>query len=119
MRIDLTSIQTCFSSVSTKIDPIRDFNLDLDPMTEGGQQPTSLYECLEKYTKAEHLGRICPRCGSEEESTKQCTLKTLPIVVSFHLKRCSRSGEVKIDMLINLFLFFFQSIYVSMLNLFL
>lgn len=99
MDSDLIKIQTCFSGVSTTIDPIRDISLDLGPVTEGGRQPTSLFECLEKYTKAEHLGetRMCPHCGSNQESTKQFTLKTLPIVVSFHLKRCLSSEEVKLD----------------------
>lgn len=90
-------IQTCFSGVSTTIDPIKDFSLDLGPVTVGGRQPTSLYECLEKFTRAEHLGStriMCSNCGSYQESTKQLTLKTLPIVVSFHLKRFLRSEEV-------------------------
>lgn len=98
MACDLIEIQTCFSGVSTKIDPIKDFSLDLGPVTLGERQPTSLYECLEKYTKAEHLGstRMCSNCGSYQESTKQLTLKTLPIVVSFHLKRFLRSEEVSL-----------------------
>lgn len=85
-----------FSGVSTKIEPIKDFSLDLGPVTGGERQPTSLFECLEKYTKAEHLGstRMCSNCGSYQESTKQLTLKTLPIVVSFHLKRFLSSKGV-------------------------
>lgn len=95
--IALIKTQPCFSGVSTTIDPIKDFSLDLGAVNLGGRRPTSLYECLEKFTRAEHLGPtriMCSNCGSYQESTKQLTLKTLPIVVSFHLKRLLRSVEV-------------------------
>lgn len=81
-------IRTCFSGVSTTIDPIKDFSIDLGSVAAG--QRTSLYECLEKYTRAEHLGAtliMCSNCESYQMWTKQLTLKTLPIVVTFHLKR--------------------------------
>ncbi|KAG5876771.1 hypothetical protein JTB14_017342 [Gonioctena quinquepunctata] len=89
--------QEC-NGVSTKIDPIWDFSLDLGPVTLGGRQPSSLHECLERFTRAEHLGSkakiLCSNCQSYQESTKQFTMKTLPIVVSFHLKRFQHLNEV-------------------------
>lgn len=90
--------KTCSSGVSTTIDPIKDFSLDLGPVTLGGRQPSSLHECLDRFTRAEHLGIkiMCSNCGSYQESTKQLTLKTLPIVVSFHLKRFQHSNEVSL-----------------------
>ncbi|XP_050299673.1 ubiquitin carboxyl-terminal hydrolase 22 [Anthonomus grandis grandis] len=85
--------QIC-NGVSTTTDPTMDFALDLGSVTEGGRSPCSLIDCLESFTKAEHLGRekiMCENCGSKQESTKQLTIKTLPIVATFHLKRFSHS----------------------------
>lgn len=88
-----------FSGVSTTVDPFWDISLDLGPspstkvVTTGsgpGSVPTSLQDCLERFTRAEHLGSSakikCSRCLSYQESTKQLTMKKLPIVASFHLK---------------------------------
>lgn len=80
--------------VSTTTDPTWDFALDLGSVTEGGRSPCSLLDCLESFTKAEHLGIekiMCENCGSKQESTKQLTIKTLPVVATFHLKRFSHS----------------------------
>ncbi|XP_019867047.1 ubiquitin carboxyl-terminal hydrolase nonstop [Aethina tumida] len=90
--------QKC-KGVSTTIDPISDFSLDLGPVSIGCRPPSSLIDCLERFTRAEHLGSsakiFCEKCKSYEESTKQLTLKTLPIVVSFHLKRFQHSTEME------------------------
>ncbi|XP_050502753.1 ubiquitin carboxyl-terminal hydrolase nonstop isoform X1 [Diabrotica virgifera virgifera] len=87
------------NGVSTTIDPIWDFSLDLGPVTLGGRQPSSLHECLDRFTRAELLENkektFCSNCQSHEESTKQFTMKTLPIVVCFHLKRFQHTNEVK------------------------
>ncbi|CAG9863922.1 unnamed protein product [Phyllotreta striolata] len=87
---DLQSDLVCkkCNGVSTKIDPIWDFSLDLGPVTLGGRQQSSLDKCLERFTEPESLGEIfCSKCQSYEESTKQFTMRTLPNVVSIHLKR--------------------------------
>ncbi|KAJ8912191.1 hypothetical protein NQ315_003795 [Exocentrus adspersus] len=81
--------QKC-KGVSTTFDPILDFSLDLGPVPLDGRQPCSLHDCLERFTRAEDLEDekiLCSNCGSHQVSTKQFTMKTLPIVVSFHLKR--------------------------------
>lgn len=87
-----------YSGVSTTIDPIWDFSLDLGPVTLDGRPPSSLVDCLERFTRAEHLGEHakikCSNCLSYQESTKQFTMKTLPIVISFHLKRFQHMKEV-------------------------
>lgn len=111
-----SNILTCFhgsSGVSTTVDPFWDISLDLGPSpsakigpnvvssgsgrgsTGGGSgcaAPTSLLDCLERFTRPEHLGSSakikCSRCLSYQESTKQLTMKKLPIVASFHLKVC-------------------------------
>lgn len=90
--------QKNFSRVSTTIDLISDFSLDLGPVSLGGRPPSTLVDCLERFTRAEHLGSsakiLCTNCQSYQESTKQFTIKTLPTVVSFHLKRFQHSKKV-------------------------
>ncbi|KAI1301809.1 Ubiquitin carboxyl-terminal hydrolase 22 [Halotydeus destructor] len=94
--------------VSTTIDPMWDISLDLGPGLHLRQQkntysssstqsapevaePKSLTDCLERFTRPEHLGSTakikCNSCQSYQESTKQLTMKKLPIVACFHLKR--------------------------------
>lgn len=91
------------SGVSTTIDPFWDISLDLGPAagTSGSTEntsgpPTSLLDCLERFTRAEHLGSTakikCSKCQAYQESTKQLTMKQLPIVASFHLKRFEHSS---------------------------
>ncbi|XP_022242955.1 ubiquitin carboxyl-terminal hydrolase 22-like [Limulus polyphemus] len=107
--------QAC-RGVSTTIDPFWDISLDLGPSlhlqssTSGpnstesmgndiglneDMEPTSLLDCLERFTRPEHLGSSakikCNGCQSYQESTKQLTMKKLPVVASFHLKRFEHS----------------------------
>ncbi|XP_060063391.1 ubiquitin carboxyl-terminal hydrolase 22-like [Ylistrum balloti] len=112
LQSDVTC-QQC-NNVSTTIDPIWDISLDLGPgpppggnnnsnsspnsgfsNSPGTYEPTSLLECLKRFTKPEHLGSSakikCSTCGSYQESTKQLTMKKLPIVACFHLKRFEHS----------------------------
>lgn len=52
-----------------------------------------------RYIRPEHLGSNaktkCARCETYEESTKQLTLKTLPMVACFHLKRFEHSSKYR------------------------
>lgn len=75
--------------------------MDLGPtagssITDSTGPPTSLVDCLERFTRAEHLGSTakikCNNCQTYQESTKQLTMKQLPIVASFHLKRFEHSS---------------------------
>ena len=51
--------QTC-KSVSTTIDPFWDISLDLPTvLTKDQTTPISLHDCLERFTKPEHLGMYC------------------------------------------------------------
>lgn len=97
--------QSC-KGVSTTIDPFWDISLDLGPSSHLQQhpsseaedsEPTSLLDCLERFTRPEHLGSSakirCGRCESYQESTKQLTMKQLPVVCSFHLKRFEHSSR--------------------------
>ncbi|KAG1704425.1 Ubiquitin carboxyl-terminal hydrolase 22 [Nymphon striatum] len=112
--------QAC-KGVSTTIDPFWDISLDLgthhatqatngstsgpksnssdsngtEICQNGETAPTTLLDCLERFTRPEHLGSAakikCSSCHSYQESTKQLTMKKLPVVVSFHLKRFEHS----------------------------
>ncbi|XP_054160267.1 ubiquitin carboxyl-terminal hydrolase 22-like [Oppia nitens] len=110
--------QAC-KGVSSVEDPIWDFSLDLGPSLHMRQQkaassscststatnqtlcdesePKSLIDCLERFTRPEHLGSSakikCSSCQSYQESTKQLSLKKLPVVASFHLKRFEHSSR--------------------------
>lgn len=93
--------QAC-KGVSTTIDPFWDISLDLGEAHHPGcGPPKSLIDCLERFTKAEHLGSSakikCSSCKSYQESTKQLSMRTLPIVASFHLKRFEHSSLVSIS----------------------
>ncbi|KAL3877687.1 hypothetical protein ACJMK2_035354 [Sinanodonta woodiana] len=111
LQSDVTCKQC--NNVSTTIDPIWDVSLDLGPASPatngshssslcsgysnspGNYDPTSLIDCLKRFTKPEHLGSSakikCSCCHSYQESTKQLTMKKLPIVACFHLKRFEHS----------------------------
>lgn len=92
--------QSC-QNVSTTIDPFWDISLDL-PTFSGKNNvqtaPISLHDCLRRFTKPEHLGSSakikCSTCKAYQESTKQLTMKKLPIVASFHLKRFEHSTRL-------------------------
>ncbi|XP_022667486.1 ubiquitin carboxyl-terminal hydrolase 22-like isoform X1 [Varroa jacobsoni] len=85
--------------VSTTVEPFWDIALDLGPShaAEHGSEPKSLTDCLDSFTRPEHMGDSveCSSCHSYQESTKQLTMKKLPIVVSFHLKRFRREQSTK------------------------
>ncbi|KAL3289741.1 hypothetical protein HHI36_023138 [Cryptolaemus montrouzieri] len=89
--------QKC-NRVSTTVDPISNFSLGVSPITYGGEQP-SLIDCLEHFTRVEYLGDndkiMCSKCQSLQKSTIQLTIKTLPIVASFHLKRFQYSEKME------------------------
>jgi ubiquitin carboxyl-terminal hydrolase 22/27/51 len=86
-------------NVSTTIDPFYDISLGLGSSSHSTQAspsdshhstPKSLIDCLERFTRPENLGSAakikCNTCNVHRESTKQLTMKKLPIVACFHLK---------------------------------
>uniref|UniRef100_A0AAR2JY26 Ubiquitin carboxyl-terminal hydrolase n=1 Tax=Pygocentrus nattereri TaxID=42514 RepID=A0AAR2JY26_PYGNA len=115
LQSDVTC-QACHG-VSTTIDPFWDISLDLpgsstpfwplSPGSDGGvvngeSHPTgatTLTDCLRRFTRPEHLGSSakikCSGCHSYQESTKQLTMKRLPIVACFHLKRFEHSAKLR------------------------
>ncbi|XP_050997297.1 ubiquitin carboxyl-terminal hydrolase 51 [Acomys russatus] len=107
----LQSDLTCHEchGVSTTIDPCWDISLDLpssytpkradSAVNRDGRKSEgpSLTDCLQWFTRPEDLGSSakikCDQCQSYQESTKQLTMKTLPIVACFHLKRFEHLGK--------------------------
>ena len=92
--------------MSTTIDPFWDISLDLglnlyasthSETKNDLNEPKTLVDCLERFTKPENLGSTakikCNNCNSYQESTKQLSMKKLPIVASFHLKRFEHSNR--------------------------
>ncbi|XP_071813445.1 ubiquitin carboxyl-terminal hydrolase 22-like [Apostichopus japonicus] len=61
--------------------------------------PHSLDDCLRRFTRPEYLGSSakikCSSCQSYQESTKQLTMKKLPLVACFHLKRFEHSSKLR------------------------
>jgi len=64
-------------------------------IVNGVADTRTLNDCLLRFTRPEHLGSSakikCSKCHSYQESTKQLTMQTLPLVACFHLKRFEHS----------------------------
>ncbi|CAL1286053.1 unnamed protein product [Larinioides sclopetarius] len=86
--------------VSTAIDPFWDISLDLGETTGNKNaidpNPESLVDCLRRYTRPESLHCThCSHCQAYDSTMKQLTIKKLPVVACFHLKRLAapNSGQ--------------------------
>lgn len=87
LQSDITC-QSC-KNISSKIDIINDIPIYFS-MDEKGKYPSNitLMECLEQFGQVELLNDLdCTNCQTKKLSTKQLTLKHLPIVLCFILKR--------------------------------
>ncbi|CAN1798925.1 Ubiquitin C-terminal hydrolase 22 [Linum perenne] len=117
LRSDVMCMACGFTS--TTYDPCVDISLDLDPHqgsygkassvkvhhTHNGdadslsssQSPTmsTLMGCLDRFTRPERLGSdqkfFCQRCKVNQESLKQMSIRKLPLVSCFHIKRFEHS----------------------------
>ncbi|MBA0844306.1 hypothetical protein E1A91_D13G242500v1 [Gossypium mustelinum] len=105
---------------STTYDPCLDISLDLEP-NQGVSGKSSLAKsnnscnveadcmgssqncgistlkgCLERFTRAEKLGSdqkfFCQKCQVRQESLKQMSIRKLPLVSCFHIKRFEHSS---------------------------
>lgn len=110
----LQSDVTCSScgNVSSTIDPFWDISLDIreassalysaPAVTQGfayQHRTLSLIDCLERFTLTEKLGVdalvTCEACEQKSLATKRLSLKRLPVVVCFHLKRFEHDEQAK------------------------
>ncbi|KAI6184228.1 Ubiquitin carboxyl-terminal hydrolase [Aphelenchoides bicaudatus] len=88
LQSDLTCMRC--GRVSTTVDPFWDISLELVSNSGGQYIERTLEDCLANYVKCETLELPvikCDRCGTYVTATKQLSLKTLPMIACFHLKR--------------------------------
>ncbi|KAL7181018.1 hypothetical protein ACSBR1_039973 [Camellia fascicularis] len=109
---------TACGFTSTTYDPCVDISLDLEP-SQGGSGKTSTKSfqssnteadsknssqnsgistpmgCLDRFTRPERLGSdqkfFCQQCQVRQESLKQMSIRKLPLVSCFHIKRFEHS----------------------------
>ncbi|XP_043719835.1 ubiquitin C-terminal hydrolase 22-like [Telopea speciosissima] len=111
LRSDVTCTACGFTS--TTYDPCVDISLDLEPNQGGSAKMASskshygsngetdsygistLIGCLDRFTRPERLGSdqkfFCQQCQVRQESLKQMSIRKLPLVSCFHIKRFEHS----------------------------
>ncbi|TVU16332.1 hypothetical protein EJB05_39890 [Eragrostis curvula] len=121
LRSDVTCTSCGFTS--TTFEPCMDISLDLDAgcgnnclsvtntklHVRNGERSsagvsskvTTLMRCLERFTRAERLDAeqkfFCERCKERQESLKQMSIRRLPLVSCFHIKRFEHSSVKKMS----------------------
>jgi ubiquitin carboxyl-terminal hydrolase 22/27/51 len=84
--------------VSTKVDPFWDISLEIrvSDINTSTREPLRLEDCLFRFTLPEILTSFnCSFCKcTSKEAKKQLTMKNLPIVCCFHLKRFEQSNKI-------------------------
>ncbi|KAJ4709081.1 Ubiquitinyl hydrolase 1 [Melia azedarach] len=132
LRSDVMCMACGFTS--TTYDPCVDFSLDLEP-NQGGSTKTAstksnhscngeadsmnssqnygtstLMGCLDRFTRAERLGSdqkfFCQQCQVRQESLKQMSIRKLPLVSCFHIKRFEHSSVRKMSRKVDRYLQF-------------
>lgn len=111
LRSDVTCMICGFSS--TTYDPCLDISLDLDTNIPPNKKvkPASnssfstLGRCLDLFTRPERLGSdqkfYCRNCQQKQDSTKQMSIKRLPLVLCLHIKRFHHSTVKRLSRKIN------------------
>lgn len=97
LRSDVTC--TICGFTSTTYDPCVDLSLDLEPSTDSKSNKSSristLMGCLDLFTRPERLGPdqklYCQHCEMHQDSVKQMSIRRLPLVLCFHIKRFEHS----------------------------
>ncbi|CAL9210800.1 unnamed protein product [Musa hybrid cultivar] len=97
LRSDVTC--TICGFTSTTYDPCVDLSLDLEPSTDSKPNKSSristLMGCLDLFTRPERLGPdqklYCQHCEMHQDSVKQMSIRRLPLVLCFHIKRFEHS----------------------------
>lgn len=114
LRSDVICTNCGFSS--TTFEPCMDVSLDLDsghnnclgvanpkPHARNGMSSkvSTLMRCLERFTRAERLDAeqkyFCERCKERQVSLKQMSIRRLPLVSCFHIKRFEHSTVKKMS----------------------
>ncbi|KAF2000480.1 ubiquitin carboxyl-terminal hydrolase-like protein 22 [Amniculicola lignicola CBS 123094] len=108
----LCSTVTCDKcrNVTTALDPYMDLSLDVRNQAKkrklnsnaGNEAVLDLRDCMTNFTNREKLAAaeyICRKCDSQQNATKQLSIKQLPPVLPIHLKRFehTKSTSSKIE----------------------
>ncbi|KAJ4952029.1 hypothetical protein NE237_028861 [Protea cynaroides] len=126
LRSDVTCTSCGFTS--TTYDPCVDISLDLEPNRGGSAKMASLKShhgcngetescgistligCLDRFTRPERLGSdqkfFCQQCQVRQESLKQMSIRKLPLVSCFHIKRFEHSTTKKMSRKVDRYLQF-------------
>ncbi|XP_022999050.1 ubiquitin carboxyl-terminal hydrolase 22-like [Cucurbita maxima] len=131
LRSDVMCMACGFTS--TTYDPCVDISLDLEPNQAGSakmaatrnlpcngeadcmnssqnQRLSSLVGCLDQFTRPEKLGSdqkfFCQQCQVRQESLKQMSIRKLPLVSCFHIKRFEHSSVRKMSRKVDRYLQF-------------
>ncbi|KAI8570643.1 hypothetical protein RHMOL_Rhmol01G0051900 [Rhododendron molle] len=69
---------------------------------------STLMGCLDRFTRPERLGSeiFCQRCQVKQESLKQMSIRKLPLVSCFHIKRFEHSSKQKMSRKVDRYLQF-------------
>ncbi|KAA8535174.1 hypothetical protein F0562_030177 [Nyssa sinensis] len=125
---------TACGFTSTTYDPCVDISLDLEPNQGASGRTTSskshhpcngkadslnssqncgistLMGCLDRFTRPERLGSdqkfFCQQCQVRQESLKQMSIRKLPLVSCFHIKRFEHSSIRKMSRKVDRYLQF-------------
>ncbi|KAK8966106.1 Ubiquitin carboxyl-terminal hydrolase 22 [Platanthera guangdongensis] len=93
LRSDITC--TVCGFMSTTYDPCVDISLDLDLRSSDKTCISTLSRCLDLFTRPEKLGSDqklnCQNCRVKRDSVKQMSIRRLPLVLCFHVKRFAHS----------------------------
>ncbi|KAF9262427.1 cysteine proteinase [Marasmius fiardii PR-910] len=85
-------------NVTTTVDPMFDINLELKDKGNDGES-TTLMACLRRYTQPERLGNkeySCDKCRkATHDASKRLTIRQLPPVLTFQLKRFEHKTSEK------------------------
>lgn len=129
LRSDVMCMACGFTS--TTYDPCVDISLDLEPnqggstkMAAAASNPSctgeadssqnfgisTLMGCLDRFTRAEKLGSnqkfFCQQCKVKQETLKQMSIRKLPLVSCFHIKRFEHSSRKKMSRKVDRYLQF-------------
>ncbi|EPS62798.1 ubiquitin carboxyl-terminal hydrolase, partial [Genlisea aurea] len=118
LRSDVMCTSCGFTS--TTYDPCVDISLDLEPHRLSGSPKltaATLAGCLDRFTRPERLGSdqkfFCQRCQVRQESLKQMSIRKLPLVTCFHIKRFEHSSVRKMSRKIDRYLQFPTSLHME------
>ncbi|ONK76708.1 uncharacterized protein A4U43_C03F31300 [Asparagus officinalis] len=109
ISLDLDSIQNPPKVAARSKFHARNGNLDSNTSSQTCEMST-LMGCLERFTRPERLGSdqkfFCQNCQTRQDSLKQMSIRKLPLVTCFHIKRFEHSPVKRMSRKIDRYLQF-------------